>query len=162
MTINFTLNGEEITTNIDSSLRLLDILQRDYGLSGAKSGCRAGRCGLCLVKFNGELAAACLLPAFRLRGSEIITIEGFRQLDEYMDIEQGFKKADCSPCSACYGAKVLITDTLLEKSMSPASNELSDHEILEAFDGIRCRCTDPLPLIAGVRAAIEERRRRLG
>ena len=81
MTIGFILNGEDVTAKADSAVRLIDILRRNFGMTGAKCGCLAGRCGACAVIFNGAIAKSCLIPAFRVHGSEIITIEGFSQND---------------------------------------------------------------------------------
>ncbi|MDR0655538.1 MAG: aldehyde oxidoreductase, partial [Treponema sp.] len=51
--------------------------------------------------------------------------------------------------------KILIAGTLLEKNM-----EADRDEILNAFNGIRCRCTESESLVAAVLAAAEIRRRR--
>jgi carbon-monoxide dehydrogenase small subunit len=157
MTIKFKLNGSDEEIKVEPTTRLLDILRSHYKLMGAKAGCLSGFCGSCIVTLNGAIVSSCLIPALSVRGSEIITIEGFRQLDEYQDIAQGFEKAHCTCCENCAAGKILITDILLAKNRPFA---LTKEALLAAFDGIKCRCTDPVTLETGVREAAEIRKRR--
>jgi carbon-monoxide dehydrogenase small subunit len=99
---------------------------------------------------------SCIIPAFNLRGSEIITIEGFMQTDEYQDIAAGFARERVEFCGFCDAGRIFATEALLEKKPRP-----NREEILEAFSGIRCRCAEPESLAAGVNAAAELRQRRL-
>jgi carbon-monoxide dehydrogenase small subunit len=156
MTIGFILNGEDVVVRAEADTRLINILRGHFGLVGAKSGCLAGKCGACSIIFNGEVIKSCLIPAFRVRGSEIITIEGFSQTDEYQDILSGFLKAGLETCGFCRTGKIFAAAALLEQK-----NQLSREEILLGFDGIRCRCTDPETLVDAVGAAAEIRQRRL-
>ena len=155
MNIHFILNGEDVTIRSEGNVRLVDILRVNFGLLGTKVGCLSGKCGFCAVIFNGRVSHACLIPAFKLRGSEIITIEGFAQTDEYQDIKQGFEKAKLIVCGYCETGKVLNAEALLEKIKNP-----SRQEILNAFNGIKCRCTDPEQLVEGIERAVKIRRRR--
>jgi carbon-monoxide dehydrogenase small subunit len=156
MTIGFILNGEDVVVRTEAETRLIDILRGTFGLLGAKAGCLSGSCGACSVIFNGAVSPACLIPAFRIRGSEIITIEGFSQTDEYQDIARGFSTAGVVSCGFCDTGKILAVEALLSRKSRPGREE-----ILAAFDGIRCRCTEPESLTAGVMAVVEIRQRRL-
>jgi len=156
MTIGFILNGEDVVVRCEPNVRLIDILRLNFRLLGAKAGCLTGKCGFCAVLFNGSLSHACLLPAFRARGSEIITIEGFSQTVEYQDIMTGFAKARLNNCGFCETSKILNAGALLDRNKRP-----SRQDILNAFNGIKCRCTDPQQLIEGIEYAVEIRQRRL-
>jgi carbon-monoxide dehydrogenase small subunit len=156
MTIGFILNGEDVVVRTEADTRLLDILRETFNLRGTKCGCLTGGCGVCSVIFNGKVSPACLIPAFQIRGSEVITIEGFSQTNEYPDIIGGFTQAGVETCGYCDGGKILATESLLERNLQP-----SREEIYAAFNGIRCRCTEPERLVEGVLAAIDIRRRRL-
>jgi len=156
MTIGFILNGEDVVIRSEANVRLIDILRVDFGLLGAKTGCLTGKCGFCAVIFNGSVSHACLIPAFRLRGSEIITIEGFSQTDEYQDIMTGFAEAGLETCGYCTTSKILNAGALLDRIKRP-----SREEILHAFGGIKCRCTDAEKLIEGVERSVELRQRRI-
>jgi carbon-monoxide dehydrogenase small subunit len=156
MTIGFILNGEDVVVRSEADQRLIRILRDQFGLLGAKTGCLAGKCGACSVIFNGEVVKACLIPAFRIRGSEVITIEGFSQTDDYQDIVTGFLRTGLEPCEFCRTGKILTASTLLERYGRP-----SREQILADFSGIRCRCTDPEGLSDALVTAADIRRRRL-
>ena len=156
MTIDFILNGQDEMIETDGQARLIDILRGTYQLLGAKTGCYSGICGLCSVILNGDVVKSCLIPAFKIQGTEIITIEGFTQTDEYQDILQGFSEAGTETCGYCSTGKILTVEALLSKNPRP-----SGRDILFAFRGIKCRCTDPESLIQGVLSVAEQRQRRL-
>lgn len=156
MTLSFILNGEDVNVRVRSVDRLSDVLRGSFGLLGLKSDCRSGRCGKCLILLNGRIVPSCILPAFRIRGMEVVTIEGFSQTDEYQDIVAGFRSAGVETCGFCDSAKILATANLLERQTRP-----TDEEILEQLSMVRCRCTDPEILVRGVQAAAERRSRRL-
>jgi len=155
MTVGFILNGEDVVLQTSSDKRLLDILRDHFKLIGAKAGCRLGRCGSCSVILNGKVVPSCMVSAFRVRGGEVITIEGFSQTDEYQDIVAGFARAGVENCGYCDTGKILACEALLEKTARP-----TQEEIFAAYEGILCRCTIPRILAEGVAAAAEIRQRR--
>ncbi|GHU52433.1 oxidoreductase [Spirochaetia bacterium] len=155
MKINFILNGDDCELNTEPERRLIDVLRREYSLLGAKAGCLCGRCGVCSIIFNGTITAACLIPAFRARGSEIITIEGFSLQDEYQDIVSGFTKTGVSHCGYCDTGKILAVEALLKVNPQPTRAEA-----LVAFSGVNCRCTEPDLLADAVLAIADTRQRK--
>jgi len=155
MEINFILNGEDVMVRCESGVRLIDILREQFALFGAKSGCLTGQCGACTVIFNGLVSPACLIPAFKIRGSEIITIEGFSQTIEYQEIIDCFADCHVGNCGYCEAGKILCTDALLERNPSP-----SREEILLGFSGIKCRCTNVERLVNAIEIISGIRRRR--
>ena len=155
MMLGFILNGEDMIVKSDPGIRLIDLLRENFRLLGAKTGCLTGHCGLCHIILNGEVVKACLIPVFKIRGSELITIEGFSQTDEYEDIVSGFSEAGLENCGFCNTGKILAAEALLGRNRNP-----SEKEILAAFQGVKCRCTEPGELAAGVLKALEKRKRR--
>jgi carbon-monoxide dehydrogenase small subunit len=156
MTIGFILNGEDVVIRCDADIRLIDILRVNFGLLGAKTGCRRGRCGVCSVIINGAVSQACLVPAFRIRDSEIITIEGFSQTDDYQDIMTGFSQARMENCGYCQTGKILCAAALLGQKENP-----DREEILAGFSGIKCRCTESDVLVEALTISAQIRQRRL-
>ena len=156
MTINFILNGEDVVFIGEAGVRLIDILRGSFGMFGAKHGCLSGQCGACSVIYNGLVSPACMIPAFKISGSEIITIEGFSQTIEYQEIITSFAEEHLGNCGYCEAGKILCTEALLEKIPSP-----SDEEILKGFSGIKCRCTNAQRLVQTINNIAEKRRRRL-
>jgi carbon-monoxide dehydrogenase small subunit len=167
MTIGFKLNGNEVSIQTNPERRLVNVLREDFGLMGAKTGCFQGTCGACtiLVGRNGreDVVKSCLVPVFKARDTEIITIEGMITLhDDYEDIIQGFAEAGVESCGFCETAKILSTQALFSRLQSEGKFTVPSREdILAAFLGIKCRCTDPDSLVQGVIAAAKLRERRL-
>jgi carbon-monoxide dehydrogenase small subunit len=156
MIINFILNGENKKVDTNPETRLIDILRGEFKLMGAKMGCLTGSCGACFVFINGQVSPSCIIPVFSIRGAEIVTIEGFSRTEEYRDIVFGFARARVENCGFCDTGKILAAEALLRKTAAPTRPE-----ILAAFRGIKCRCTEPESLTAGVLAAAEIRQQRL-
>jgi carbon-monoxide dehydrogenase small subunit len=156
MNMTFILNGEDVIVDSNPESTLVDVLRNNFNLLGAKTGCNMGACGTCLIIFNGDAVKSCLIPAFKIRDCEIITIEGFSQTIDYQDIVLGFSETGFEDCGFCTTGKILATEALLSRNKAP-----SREEILSAFSGIRCRCTEPEGLVQGVLAASVYRRRRL-
>jgi carbon-monoxide dehydrogenase small subunit len=75
------LNGtwREVETRPDRIL--LDLLREDLGFTGTKKGCERGECGACTVIMNGKAVLACLIPALKADGAEILTVEGMSPKD---------------------------------------------------------------------------------
>jgi carbon-monoxide dehydrogenase small subunit len=156
MNISFILNGEDVVIDSEAGQRLIDILRLSFNLLGAKTGCYTGICGLCSVILNNDVVKACLVPAFKIGGCEIVTIEGFSQTDEYHDIVQGLNSAGVESCGYCATGKILTIEALLTKNPRPGRRD-----ILKALHGIKCRCTEPESLVNGVQLIAENRQRRL-
>ncbi|MDR0403031.1 MAG: aldehyde oxidoreductase [Treponema sp.] len=156
MTIRFILNGEDVVASVEANKRLAVILRENFSFVKTKSGCLSGTCGACSVIFNGAVSPSCLIPAFKVQGGEIITLEGFSQTDEYQDIVAGFAGAGVENCGCCDAGKILAAELLLEKNTKP-----DREDFYNAFSGVRCRCTEPERLYAGILSAIEIRRRRI-
>jgi carbon-monoxide dehydrogenase small subunit len=156
MTVGFILNGEDVVVQTAADKRLVDILRESFQLLKTKTGCRSGRCGCCSVLLNGRLVPSCLVPAFKVRGGEIVTIEGFTQTDEYQDIAAGFARSGIETCGYCDTAKIMTAAVLLERIAKPTKDE-----VLGAFAGNLCRCTNPGQLVDAVQSSAEIRQRRL-
>jgi len=52
-TISFTLNGEKVAAEIKPHHNLVELLQREFNLMGARESCGQGMCGCCTVLVNG-------------------------------------------------------------------------------------------------------------
>jgi carbon-monoxide dehydrogenase small subunit len=85
-----------------------------------------------------------------------MTIEGFAETENYRDITGGFSSAGVENCGYCDAGKILMAEALLSRKTPPDQDA-----IVEAFDSIKCRCTDAESLVKGVSAAAERRKRRL-
>mgnify|MGYP006308063401 FL=1 len=155
MIVYFTLNGEATEIDAKPSDLLVDLLRLRLGLRGARPGCLQGQCGSCTVLFNGSLSPSCLIPAFKVYGADVVTIEGLMQTKEYQDIERAFDRAGARPCRFCAAGKFLSVHALLSTYPSPPEDAIDD-----TVAGVWCRCTTYARLRQAILFAAENRERR--
>ena len=134
--INFYVNDELVSLEVDPSMRLLDVLRVRLHLTGVKEGCGEGACGACSVLVDGVCYDSCLTPVANVIGKHIITIEGFRQTPQYRIIAAAFADFGASQCGFCTPGMILNTYALLRKNPHP-----TEEEVRVALSGNLCRCT---------------------
>ena len=61
-TIQFTLNGNEVSAEVESHRMLLEVLRDTFDLKGTKPGCQQGECGACTVLVDGVNVDSMPLP----------------------------------------------------------------------------------------------------
>ncbi len=155
MKINLKLNGKKIEFDSTPGTRLVDLLKTSAKVQSLRTSCYKGMCRGCAVFFNGDLVSSCLIPAFQARDAEITTFEGLNKSDEINDIISGFEDTGYNPCEFCRPGKIMTIHSILETYVEP-----EDHQIMDAFEGINCSCTDKSTLIKSVKAGSYYRRRR--
>lgn len=148
MRIELTVNGRKRSAEVDSSLRLIDLLRDNFRLTSVKEGCGAGECGACTVLMDGEPVCSCLVPAFQARGASIMTVEGLERDGELDAIQKAFLDNDATQCGFCTPGMILTAKALLLKNPRPTRDE-----IRSALAGNICRCTGYLPIIEAVEDA---------
>ncbi|MBN1242540.1 MAG: hypothetical protein JXA15_07535 [Spirochaetales bacterium] len=152
MTIDFILDGADVSCRVRATDRLSDVLASEFPKASVGSDCRAGRCGRCLLLMDGKLVLACMVPAFRARGAEIVSPKAYALTEEGEAVAAGFEKAGVATCAFCTPQRILIAGLLLEEAAGA-----TDARILEAMQTVQCRCVEPSALVQGVRAAVEIR-----
>ncbi len=156
MRVSFVLNGEPVSIQVQPNTRLIEVLRKDFALTGARPGCLYGTCGFCSILLNGELALSCMIPVFRVHNCEVTTIEGFMETREFRDIEIGFLRAGTVPCAFCASAKVLTTHWAITSHPTPSPADLK-----RAVAAVQCRCTSYGRYANAIRYSAEVRRKRL-
>jgi len=151
-TIRFTLNGEPKSVEIREGESLLETLRARCGIYSTKDGCQPqGQCGCCLALIDGLPKVTCAVPAERVAGKEVLTLEGLSE-DERQLIADCFVSAAGLQCGFCIPGFALQTKHLLDKNPSPTREEIA-----KALTGHLCRCTgyikifDAIELVAAAR-----------
>ncbi len=148
--IQFTVNGKEVSVVAAPGEMLVDVLRGRLGLTGTKVGCREGECGACSIIMNGKLVTSCLIPVMKAEGSTILTIEGLEKNGETHLIQKRFVEDGAIQCGFCTPAMVLAGKALLDANPHPTREEIQ-----LAISGILCRCTGYQKIIKAIDTAAQ-------
>ena len=151
-TISFTLNGEPVTAEIKSHHNLVEVLQRDFSLMGARESCGQGMCGCCTVLVNGTAVSGCLYLAVFVDGAEVRTVESLADGDRLSPVQEAFIEAGAFQCGYCTPGFILMTTQLLERHPDPDEDQIRHY-----LSGNLCRCGAYPEIIEAVRIAARKR-----
>jgi carbon-monoxide dehydrogenase small subunit len=146
-TIQFTLNGRKVSTEIEPHRNLIELLQR-FDLFGARESCGQGLCGCCTVLVDGEPVSGCLYLAVRVDGKSVTTVESLDAGGKLSKVQQAFIDHGAFQCGFCTPGFVLMAHKLLQDKPNP-----SDDDIRHYLSGNLCRCAAYPEIIAAVKAA---------
>src|SRR4051794_34991380 len=113
-TVRFKLNGQPVSASIAVHETIIEVLQRDFNLVGARESCGQGLCGCCTVLVDGVAVSGCLYLAAFVDGTEVTTIEGLTQNGELHPLQQCFISKSAFQCGFCTPGFVLMSQQLLE------------------------------------------------
>jgi carbon-monoxide dehydrogenase small subunit len=147
----FTVNGSEQAEFVESGALLLDVLRDKLGLTAAKYGCGQGTCGACTVMVNGEPKLSCLIPAQRVAGASVETLEGLSPDGSLHPLQQAFAQRFAAQCGFCTPGMIIAARALLDKNPRP-----SREDVVDAISGNICRCTGYEPIINAILTAAAE------
>jgi aerobic carbon-monoxide dehydrogenase small subunit len=147
-TIRFTLNGRKVTAEIAVHENLVEMLQREFSLYGARESCGQGLCGCCTVLVNGMAVSGCLYLAALADGTEILTIEGLAQGGQLDPIQRAFISNGAFQCGFCTPGMILTSKELLETNPNPSEEQIRHH-----LSGNLCRCASYPDIVRAVKEA---------
>ncbi|HBN08804.1 MAG TPA: (2Fe-2S)-binding protein [Cyanobacteria bacterium UBA8530] len=150
MILNFTVNGKKVAIEAEEDTNLLEVLRDKLSLTGTKCGCSVGKCGVCMVLFNGASVQACLIKGKKMEGAEVLTIEGLGTEKEPHPLQVAFLEYGAVQCGFCTPAMLLTAKALLDRNPHP-----TEEEIRQALKRVLCRCTGYVPIIKAIQAVAE-------
>ena len=133
-THTFVLNGEQVSVDVNDTVRLLWVLRDTLYLTGTKFGCGAGLCGACSVHINGVLTRSCITPVSQVAGKSVTTIEGLGA-NSLHPLQKAWIAEDVPQCGYCQSGQIMAAAALLQKTPHP-----TDQQITEFMTGNICRC----------------------
>jgi carbon-monoxide dehydrogenase small subunit len=146
--IEFTLNGDQVTVDVDPQWTLLYLLREVLELTGTKEGCGYGECGACTVIIDGQAVNSCLYPVLEAEGRTITTIEGVTAKDGGLHpIQAAFVNEGAVQCGFCTPGMIMSAKALLDQKEKP-----TDDEIKESIEGNLCRCTGYVKILDAIKS----------
>ena len=147
-TIDFILNGKQVSREVPNHRLLLDLLRDEIGATGTKEGCGTGDCGACTVLLDGKPVNSCLVLSGELDGADIVTIEGLKIGPELHPIQKAFLQDGGAQCGYCTPGMLMMSKALLDENLNP-----TEEDIRFALSGNLCRCTGYAKIIQAVQDA---------
>ena len=152
-TIRFKLNGEQVKAEIQTHENLVEVLQRDFGLFGARESCGQGLCGCCTLLVNGTAVSGCLFLAAFADGAEVQSIEHSASPQQLSPVQEAFIEQGAFQCGFCTPGMILMTEQLLESNPDP-----NEDDIRHYLSGNLCRCAAYPEIIKAVKVAARKRK----
>jgi len=131
--ISFNLNGTATDWEVAPGETLLQAFRAE-GIFSVKMGCETGDCGSCTVLLDGQPVNSCVVPAARINGSRVTTMEGL--LDD-----------DLVQCGYCIPGMLISLYALMKQAQ-----HVDEEAIRHALTGNLCRCTGYVKPVEAARA----------
>jgi 4-hydroxybenzoyl-CoA reductase subunit gamma len=147
----FSLNGKHHENVVPDNMLLLDYLRERLLMTGTKTGCDGGECGLCTVLIDGVSTLSCLTLACTVEGKRVETIESLEQGGRLAAIQEGFHVKLGSQCGYCTPGYIMAAEGLLRRNRNPSLDE-----IRAALGSNICRCTGYVKIIEAVQYAADK------
>ena len=149
--MNFKVNGQTHSVEIDPSTPLLYVLSDDLGLRGPKFGCGLGQCGCCTVLIKGRPVRSCVTPSSSVEGSEITTLEGLGTVERPHAIQKAFVDEQAMQCGFCLSGVILTAKAALD-----ANPKATDAQLRQALSNVLCRCGTHTRMLKAIKRYAQE------
>jgi len=153
MEVTITINGEEVSRDVEPRTLLVHFLRDHLGLTGTHWGCDTSNCGTCVVWVDDEPVKSCTTLAAMAGGRTVRTVEGLEVDGELDPVQEGFIQCHGLQCGFCTPGMMMTARALIDRNPDP-----TDNEIREAISGQICRCTGYSTIVRSIQwAAAKER-----
>jgi aerobic-type carbon monoxide dehydrogenase small subunit (CoxS/CutS family)/carbon monoxide dehydrogenase subunit G len=146
--VSFTVNGTDVTLEVEPRLTLADALRHRLGLTGTHLGCEHGVCGACTVLLNGAAVRSCLLFCVQADGAELLTVEALGAADDLHPLQEAFRRRHGLQCGFCTPGFLMSAYELLRDGAEGLDD---DTRLRQELSGVLCRCTGYAGIVQAVR-----------
>jgi len=150
MQVTMTVNGTEVSRDVEPRLLLVHFVRDHLGLTGTHWGCDTSNCGTCVLWMDGEPVKSCTVLAAMADGRSIRTVEDLDTGGELDPLQQGFMQCHGLQCGFCTPGMLMTARWLLDRNPDPDETEIRD-----VISGQFCRCTGYENIVRSVRWAAE-------
>jgi len=151
--ITVTVNGEQVTKEVDARTLLVHFLREDLSLTGTHIGCDTTSCGACTVHLNGTAVKSCTVFAVQADGATVETVESLAKGAELHPLQEGFWEKHGLQCGYCTPGMLMAAKELLAHNPDP-----TEEEIRWGISGNLCRCTGYNKIVEAIQYAAAKMR----
>jgi carbon-monoxide dehydrogenase small subunit len=151
MRVTMTVNGKEVSEEVEPRLLLVEFLRERLRLTGTHVGCDTSQCGACTVHVDGEAVKSCTYLAVQASGATVTTIEAVARDGRLHPLQQAFHTEHGLQCGFCTPGMVMSALDLLRRNPDPSEAEIRHH-----LAGNLCRCTGYHNIVRAVQVAARE------
>ena len=137
MKVSLTVNGKEISADVEDRLLLVHFLREVANLTATNIGCETTSCGACTVLLDGESVKSCTVLAAQADGRSVTTLEGLAsESGEMHPVQKAFHEEHGLQCGYCTPGMVMAIASLIKENPSP-----TEADVRRGLEGNICRCT---------------------
>ena len=158
MKVDLTVNGTNITADVEDRMLLVHFLRDVANLTATNVGCDTTSCGACTVLLDGESVKSCTVLAAQASGHEVTTLEGLAGMKgggeaggEMHPVQRGFHNEHGLQCGFCTPGMVMAIVSLLKENPHP-----TEEQVRNGLEGNLCRCTGYHNIVRAALAAADE------
>ena len=149
MKVSLTVNGKDITADVEDRTLLVHFLRDTADLTATNIGCDTTSCGACTVLLDGESVKSCTVLTVQADQRAVTTMEGLSPFpDKLHPVAAAFRAEHGLQCGFCTPGMVMAAVSLLEENPNP-----TEREVREGLEGNLCRCTGYHNIVRAVLAA---------
>ncbi len=157
-TYSLKVNGQSSVVTIDDpATPLLNVLQENFQINGARFGCGLAQCGACTVLLDGKPVRSCTLAISRADGGSIVSLEGLRALDGLPNpdalhpIQEAFVREQALQCGFCGAGPILYGYAFVRDNPNPTRADIE-----QALSGVICRCCAHTRMVDAIEGYAQE------
>ncbi len=151
MNVDFSVNGEAVSVEVEPRELLIDVLRERLALKGTKRSCDVQVCGACTVLVDGMPVSSCTTLCADMQGRSVTTIEGVARDGTLDPVQRAFIAHGALQCGFCTPGMILTVKALLAEHP-----QASDDTIRYYMRGNICRCTGYVKIMEAIQDLVRD------
>jgi isoquinoline 1-oxidoreductase alpha subunit len=135
-----TINGKQVTVDVEDDVRLLWVLRDILGINGPKYGCGLDVCKACTCHVNGKAFNPCSVQVKDIKPTdEITTIEGLPDTvgKDLHPMQEAWLEHDVAQCGYCQPGQIMAAVAKV-RQVRAEGREITDADLDEIRNVCRC------------------------